>query len=205
MLSGEAMELRQSYEVYAHLFMKDENFTAMMGNHLGGLLGVFQSLLQDEILLSIGRLTDRDSRAQSNLSLWKLLDSVPDATASDYGSKLSAGLESLRVAVTEIREHRHKRIAHFDLNISIRQAALPKVTFQQIKDVIAQVEALLNLVYWEFERTTMSFEVLSARDITGRAETTVLKAHTYDLLESEGLIQKHEWRRRTNILYNEPK
>lgn len=204
MLSGETMELRQSYKVYSRLFMENQGLTTLMGKSLGGLMGMFQSLLQDEMFLSIGRLTDQDSRSQPNMSLWRLFDSVPDADSPDYESKLSTAFESLRVAVTEIRKHRHKRIAHFDLNVSTQAAVLPEVTFLKLKDVIAQIEELLNIVYWEFERTTMLFDVLSAHEITGRAETTVIKAATYDLLESEGTVQKHEWRRSADSMIETP-
>ena len=60
-----------------------------------------------------------------------------------------------------------------------------------------QIEAFLNLYFWEFERTTMLFDALSTSEVTSPAEVTVYKAQAYDLLESEGKIPKLEWLRRT--------
>lgn len=114
LLEGAACELRDSWEVYSHLFMENKEFTDAMEERLGGVLRVFQSLLQDEMFLSIARLTDKDSRAQTNLSLWSLLASIPDARDASFGDKVRISLDQIYAAAASIRKHRHKRIAHFD-------------------------------------------------------------------------------------------
>jgi hypothetical protein len=169
----------------------------MMGERLGPLLGVFQSLLRDEMLLSISRLTDRDSRAQRNLSVWCLQDSAKYATSPDFARRVIDKLSSIEKATFAIRKHRHKRLAHYDLDVSLKASVLPKVTFTEIKEQIERIESLLNLIFREFSDTTMFFDTLTASDITGRAEVTVRKAKTYDILEAEGVIPRLTWRKRT--------
>ena len=73
-LQGEACDLRTSWQVYKHLFMASEERTAAIGKRLGGLLGVFQNLLQDDMFVGIARLTDKDSKHQKNLTLWSLIE-----------------------------------------------------------------------------------------------------------------------------------
>jgi len=192
-LAGETCELRQAWEVYANLFMKDHKRTHAMAERLGGVLGMLQSLLQDKMFLSIIRLTDGK---RADLSLHSLLASIPDARDASFGTSVKGSLKKICAAATGIREHRHKRIAHFDLNVSLRQAILPSVTFKEIRGVLEQIEAFLNLFYREFGDTSIDFDLVEANDITDDAEVTTDKARAYDLLESEGVIPKLEWQRR---------
>ncbi|MCX6909610.1 MAG: hypothetical protein NTY01_16415 [Verrucomicrobia bacterium] len=199
-VTGEACELRDSWEVYSHLFMEKEGFTDVVDKRLGGVLRIFQSLLQDEMFLSIARLTDKDSREQKNLSLWSLLASIPDARDASFGDKVRSSLDQICAAAASIRKHRHKRIAHFGLSESLGKAILPVVTYNEIRGVMEQIETFLNLFYWEFEKTTLLFDSHSPYEITGQAEETIYKAQAYDLLEAEGAIPKLEWRRRAEAL-----
>jgi AbiU2 len=195
-LAGEACELRQSWVIYSHLFMEKKKFTDAMAERLGGVLVMFQSLLQDAMFLSIARLTDKDSHGQTNLSLWGLLAAIPDTRNANFGDKVKNSLDQIYAAAADIRKHRHKRLAHFDLSVSLSTAVLPVIVFTEIRSVMEQIETFLNLFYWEFENTTMFFDSHSAYDITGKAEETMYKAQAYDLLEAEGMIPKLEWRRR---------
>jgi hypothetical protein len=196
MICGEACELRTAYDVYFYLFMAKEERTVTMGEKLGGVLGMFQSLLQDEIFLSIARLTDKDSRGQKNLSLWVLLDAIPHATGAGFEAKVRDTLDRIVKDANGLRTHRHKRLAHFDLGVSLSSATLPVVTFKELEDLRGQIESFLNMFYVEFAETSMLFDALSSRQITHPAEVTCYKALTYDLLEKEGAIPHNEWKKR---------
>ena len=195
-LAGETCELRQAWAVYERLFMERKELTDALADGLGGILGMFQSMLQDELFLGIARLTDRDSHIQPNLSLWSLLVAISDSPDASFEPKVRGALDELCAAAATVRKHRHKRIAHLDLTASLNSAILPVVTFREIREVIERIESFLNLFYWEFERTTMFFNSLPAYDLTGHAETTTLKARAYNQLEAENMIPKGEWRTR---------
>ena len=191
-IAGETCELRQSYGVYHRLFMDDQRRTEAMSKHLGAILGLFQNMLQDEMFLSIARLTDKNNRQQPNLSVWCLEEAVPFASDPTFQFKVSQALSNIWAAAETIRKHRHKRIAHFERNVSIKTVVLPTVTFTEIRTVIELIEEYLKLFYWEFEQTTMYFD-LAVYDITDAAEKTVLKARAYDVLASNGTIPPHRW------------
>jgi len=179
--------------------MENKELTEVLGEALGGLLGMFQALLQDEVFLSIARLMGRDSRSQENLSLWTLWtlhESVPYARDAGFWDRVKSALDQIDEAAANVRKHRHKRIAHFDLPVTLGKAILPAVTFKEIRELLEQIEAFLNLFYWEFGEITMDFNALLAYDITEKAEVTTYKARAYDLLEAEGVIPKWEWKRR---------
>jgi hypothetical protein len=143
-LAGEVCDLRQAWEVYSHLFMEEKDLTDAMAERLGGVLGMFQSMLQDEMFLSIARLTDRDSRMQANLSLWSLLAAIPDAHDAGFDQNVRSALDRVCAAAAGVRKHRHKRIAHFDLRVSLSSAILPVVTFKEIREVLEQIESFLT-------------------------------------------------------------
>jgi hypothetical protein len=195
-LVGETCELRQSWSVYAYLFMEDQSRTEALASRFGGMLGMFQNLLQDEIFLSIARLTDKDSRMQTNLSLWTLLPACIHAKQQCFSEQARGAIERVFNTAEDIRKHRHKRIAHFDLSVNLRISPLPVVVFKEIPSLLSIIEEYLNLFYWEFGQTTMLFDTLSPHEIVALAEITAFKAKAYDELEGEGLIPKSEWRRR---------
>jgi AbiU2 len=166
-----------------------------MSERLDPLLGFFQAILADTMFLSIARLTDKDTRHQANLSVWTLRDAVLSAESSDFAAKVDSCLNEIWNAAADIRTHRHKRVAHFDRNVGLKVAFLPVVQFGAFKTVLEMIERHLNLFFWEFEKTTMVFKMLSTDNITGKAEMTAIKAHVYDLLEQNGTIPRSEWRR----------
>ncbi len=190
---GEACDIRSTWEVYAHLFMSVPERTEMLGKYLGGLIGVFQQQIQDDIFVSIGRLTDKDRRDQKNLSLWRFAESCSEWDPQ-FGAELKSKVAELELSVKDIRLHRHKRLAHFDLSVSLKEAMLPVVTFQQLRGAIDRIEAIVNMVTRKVCQTTIMFDVLSHREITAVAEATVAKAAVYDALVEKGVVERRMWR-----------
>jgi hypothetical protein len=195
-IQGEVCELRQALEVYYDLFVNDPERTQFFAEAMDPLLGLFQNLLQDELFLAIARLTDKDSRAQANLSLWTLVPAARSASDSKFRSKVHKALSSIAQAAAKIRKHRHKRIAHFDLPMTLNSTLLPAVTLAEIRTLVTDIEAFVNLFNGKFLGSTVLFDQLLASDFTAKAEVTAHKARAYTLLESEGVISHGEWRRR---------
>lgn len=195
-VTGEVCELRSSYTVYKQLFMQERSFTEKMSGYLGPLLGVFQNNLEDQLFLSVSRLTDRDSRSNKNLSLWSLNIAAQQSDDEEFVSTVAGKLDRIKTAVAAIRRHRSRRIGHFDLKTSLAQATLPVVTFTHINTAITLIEEYLNLFYQKYEDTTMLYDTLSGYDIYGKAYDTVVKAITYDELEKEGTVRQNEYKRR---------
>lgn len=191
---GEVCELHALWESYRHLFMDDAVRTQQFGMHLGGVGGYFQALLQDEMLLSICRLTDKGGVVQQNLSFPSLCDACSQWDP-ELGLDLAPKLQALETQVRSIRQHRHKRLAHYDLKVSIGSNALPVVTLQQMREAIEQMEQILQPIAWRGEGTTIMFDVLDHRDITTAAEIAVAKAACYDAMVEQGKVEWSEWRR----------
>lgn len=192
-LEGEVCDLRGCWQVFKHVFMTNESRTRVLGERLGGLLGTYQGLLQDDMMISIARLMDADRGKHSNLSMWALAERCQkwDPTVA---AEVTTLLKRLSEKIEGLRTHRHKRIAHFDLPVSLGHSQLPTVTFAEIRESIEQLEAILNLVSQRAGDTTIMFEMLDHREITAAAEVTVCKALAYDAAVADGRIDSRSWR-----------
>jgi hypothetical protein len=175
--------------------MDDERLTEALSEQLGPLLGVLQNALEDVLFLSISRLTDKDTARQPNLSVWTLKCAIPFCTTPEFPVRVDAVLEEIWKLAADLRLHRHKRIAHFDRDVGLEITPLPEVKFIAFKNVLESIEGYLNLFFSEFDQMPMRFEMLSAHEITGKAEIAALKARAYDILSENGTIPRGQWRR----------
>lgn len=199
-IAGETCNFRQTWLIYHRLFMENERLTDVMIDRVGPLLGILQSALEDSLFLSVSCLTDKDNARQPNLSVWSLRVAVPFSNTPTFAAKVETALAEIWKLAADSRLHRHKRIAHFDRNVGLKLTPLPEVKLMTFKTVLEAIENYLNLFFWEFEQTTMMFGMLSAHEITGKAEVTAFKAFTYDVLQQDGSIPTGEWLRHWNKL-----
>jgi hypothetical protein len=195
-VEGEVTELRNYWQIYHFLFMDKEQKTIFLAERFGPLLGVLQNLLGEQMILTVARLTDKDSKNQRNLSIWALTDAIQFAKGKDFGQKVNSALDAISTTVEKMRKHRHKQIAHFDLKVSLGLAPLPEVLLSEIKTALEQMEDFLNLFHMEFAKTFVGFDSLSSGMIVESAFVTACKAKVYDELESENKISFGEWERR---------
>jgi hypothetical protein len=195
-IEGEVAELRNYWQIYHFLFMDKEQKTNFFAERFGPLLGVLQNLLGAQMILTIARLTDKDSKNQRNLSLWALTDAIQFAKGKGFEQKVNSALNAISTTVAKTRTHRHKQIAHFDLEVSLGLSPMPEVLLSEIKTALEQMEKFLNLFQWEFAKTTVDFDCLSSGMIVESAFVTACKAKVYYELESENKISFGEWERR---------
>jgi hypothetical protein len=135
-VEGEVTELRNYWQIYHFLFMDKEQKTIFFAERFGPLLGVLQNLLGAQMILTIARLTDKDSKNQRNLSLWALKDASQFAMEKDFGQKVNSALDAISTTVVKTRTHRHKQIAHFVLEASLGLSPVPEVFLSEIKTAL---------------------------------------------------------------------
>ncbi len=193
LIAGEVCILRQAWTVYSRLFMEHKPRTEAFVRCAGELLGVLQTLLQDQMLLSVSRLTDRDTKDRANLSLWKLVEAAPEAGDEEFTNEMQSELENLYQAAKAVRKHRNKRIAHFDLEVSVSKSTLPTVKFAELRSLIERIETFVNRFNRVFQNCTTLFDFLTAHEVTGGFETVIAKSLAYDNLEAKGVVPKLSW------------
>jgi len=188
-LEGEVMQLRTLWGLFENLFVGNQARQQHFRERLGPLLIVFRQLMQNELVLSIARLTDRKEHGgQENLTLQSLMPAVDSAQAPEFGSRVTDALEAIKGSVKNIRKHRDKLIAHFDLATSLDPSSLPKVFVKDVRPILERMEAFLNLFNVEFRKVPIEFDNLSSDPIVGSAQLTVHKAMAYDILQRQRKI-----------------
>ena len=85
------------------------------------------TVFANDVILRLSRLTDpaRQGR-QENLSLYALLDDISCPTLK---SEIEDLIEKAKAQIAPLKEHRHKRIAHFDLDVALKN---PNFSLQPI-------------------------------------------------------------------------
>ena len=163
------------------------------------MLGLTQTFLGKEMLLSISCLTDQDSKHQRNVSLWQLTKAIYAAKDKEFERKVNSALSVISGTVAKIRRHRHKGIAHLDLDVAVGLNSLPEVLLSEIRLALEQMEAYLNLYQWEFQKNEVSYKDLPCDEFTAVAYWTACKAKAFDELEAEGVIPIGGLERRMEI------
>jgi hypothetical protein len=190
--------LRRAWVVYARLFMEDKTRTEVFCKLMGELAWYLQTSLQDQMFLSVSRLTDHDTHQKDNklenLSLMRLVEGATQSGDDTFTADVDKEITAIRKEAKDIRLHRHKRIAHFDLNVCSSNETLPTVTFSQLKGMIDRIEAFFNRFNKRYQNREVLFSIMTADDVTGGFETIVAKALMYDGLENEGVVAKYKWR-----------
>ncbi len=189
---GELCELRTNWEVYRELFMADRRLTETLSECYGSSLGILQRLLEEALFISIGCLTDKDSKKDKHLSMWALAEKC-EPWNSTVGKELKDGLVRLDDKVSRIRKHRHKRIAHFDLSTSVGLARLPIVTYKDLEETMKGLEDLLNIVDHHAIGATILFDAIITHQLTDKLEVSAYKVKVYDDLVKRGVIPLREW------------
>lgn len=105
-------------------------------------------LFVNDVILRLSRLTDPAQQGkQENLSLYALLDDISCPTLK---SEIEDLIKIAKDIIAPLKEHRHKRIAHFDLQVALQNPNinLPSFTERTIEEALAAVGDVLEQL-WE--------------------------------------------------------
>ena len=104
-------------------------------------------LFVNDVILRLSRLTDPAQHGkQENLSLYALLDDISCPTLK---SEIEDLIEKAKDIIAPLKKHRHKRIAHFDLQVALQSpdVSLPPFTEQTIDEGLAAVADVLKQLW----------------------------------------------------------
>jgi hypothetical protein len=112
------------------------------------LFGVLETLLWDQVLLTIGKLTDHEKTAgQENLTLKHALSILSKRKNPEQLAPLKTDLDALIEKCGLIKTIRHKRLAHFGKEYMIKrlnQEPLPGVNRSTIEEALSLIIKIMN-------------------------------------------------------------
>ena len=190
-LETEVVWLHGRWIIYRQLFGTSEERVDLLNASAGTFFQVLQTLMLDDVSLSIGRLADSaGSGSRRNVSLRALLED--DAVRQDPGlvSTLVAQIELVDRNTQPFCTLRHKRVAHRDLKhaLGVDGSMLPAVSRTQVESALLHIRNVMNSVHVHFGGGETAYEQFwMIQD--GEALVSVLKRGlAYQQAEAEQLI-----------------
>ena len=185
-LSSDVLWLHSKWLEYRKLYGGSPQRVELLNSMAPYFFWLLQSVLWDDVLLHLARLTDPPRQgAFENLSLLCLSDAIPDSQVAAEVADLTA---SAVLAASFAREYRNKRLAHNDLTHALEQAEpLSLGSRQDVEDALSSFVVVLNTLNSHYAGATLLYREVSG---LGDAESLV-----HDL----ALAARVEAQRRTRL------
>jgi len=157
--------LQATWKIYRQLYGTSQERLDLLNTLVPDFTGIVQWVLWDSVILGICRLCDPPEQlGNKNLTLKRLADSLepkPDAAQAAY---LDAHLAKVKTLAQALHKHRHKRLAHSDLQSAMAVTdILPGVSRQTIEDVLKAIRELLNKINLDYFNNTVAYEFVGLR------------------------------------------
>jgi len=190
-LYNEVVWLYAKWLEYRKLYAVSEEQIGVLNETASFFFYTIETVLREDILLHIARLTDHTGKRQSKrLSLLLLPKLVTDPKLAGVLQKL---LEDTLQRCDFARYWRNRQIAHSNYSLAInpdeKAKSLPDVSRQQIGEVLASIKEVINKVSKAYSGNPTGFELFHS--ISG-ADTLVF------YLEEAIKFHKHKMNRLRN-------
>lgn len=148
-LRSETISLHTQWKLYRSLFDRPGEELLSFNNCAPTVFATLQSLLLDDCILRICRLTDPLVKGKYGyVSIARLASVETTELASTHWPELPKLLACLDEKCIPIRKHRNTRIAHADLAqvLTVKSDPLPSISIQHINTTLSLIAKCLNCV-----------------------------------------------------------
>lgn len=160
--------LHRKWDDYVTLFGTKPSRVELLNKAAPLFFGVVESVMWEDTLLHIARLTDSPSMGKrANLVIQRLAPLIDHTASKKRIKELTTKAET---ASAFCRDWRNRRFAHLDLDHALDRSAkpLPVASRAKVKLALAAIGAVLNGVALHYMDSTISFK---PRRRLGRAES----------------------------------
>ena len=172
-LEQEIVWLHVKWQFYRQLFGTDEERIELLNDIAPLLFRVCQDVLLDDVIISISRLADqlrtgnRHSTRES-LSLRRLVVLIDPGQHPQLRPVVQQKWRRFDSLCKPFRLHRHRRVAHFDLEtIKATGDLLPGISRSMIEDALESIRELMNAICEHFDKTTNTYRLAPPAGIDG--------------------------------------
>lgn len=182
---------------YRQLFAHSPKRIDLLNEAASTFFFILQDVLLDDIQVSLSKLTDPARTGKhENLSLEQLQERLVANAEPALVLTCRSSLDLLHRQCAPFRTHRHKKLAHLDLQVALRTPAtpLPDVSRQMIEDALLTLRTYLNAIERHFNDSEWGYEhFIMASD--GDALVATLRAGLrYEELVQERKLSYDDWR-----------
>ena len=200
-LQSDIVWLHGRWIIFNQLYGESAERVQLLNDSAATYFRITQDVLLDDILISIGRITDKPIMGSNeNLSLGQLINRLDKDKYPDIISLLEGKLENIQLLSKDIRQIRNKKLAHKDINIALAKVELlPRVTIKSISTTLEAIRDFMNECEGYFCDSEMAYEAFSMSADGKVLVTKLKKAIAYDQLEKEKLFEFGYWRRKSRF------
>jgi AbiU2 len=171
-LESEVAQLFLRWKMFRQLFAKNQERIDLMQGISPIVFGEIQSMLIDEVLLGIARITDQWAKYDKKKGYFDesvVLEQLIVSLDENQHGSLVADLEKrlkkkVKPKCKAIRKHRHKRLAHLDKLVLLKTRVLPKIKLKTVDDALAEIADYVNAFRMVFFGSPMMFEAIHPID-----------------------------------------
>jgi hypothetical protein len=178
---------------YCHLFRRSREDSELL-HMAAGFFRVCHDALLDDVVLGLCRLTDPPANHhQDNFSLRRIVAAIREMG----NDALTADVEKHSEAATRrcaiLRDHRHKRIAHADLQVTQHTSPLGAITPKMIEESLESVRSFTNAIGQHVQGAPTDFQTPGA--LVGEADALIYhlkEAKAYKKHQTKGTVNPFE-------------
>jgi AbiU2 len=194
-LENKVIWLHAKWAIYRQLYGTDEETVNLLNESACGFFGMYQSVLLDEVLLTLARLTDPVEQGKyENLTLEHLVQLAETRADRRLLPDVRALLAEVVTKCEPFRRHRMKRIAHTDLPTALKvvQNPLPDLSREMIEDALRSLRRLMLALRTGFGKDEMVYDRFTPTG-DGKALLWCLRAaKAYRKHQLDGLVKPWE-------------
>jgi hypothetical protein len=159
------IRIHANWKIFKQLFTVSDDRFVIMNNTAPAFFRLIQDVLVDDAVISLSRLVD----PSSDNTLLRLVRMLKAQVNHSFYSELEQDLSEVRLICEDIRQHRHKRVAHRirtskHTESSDHPIKLPKLTRNKIEGAMNAIALFMNKVLGYFEDVDEMFEPFMAGD-----------------------------------------
>lgn len=164
-LKDDLIWAKHFYNQYQKLFGVGAKRIELLNEVAPGFFSDIQRLLWEQLIISLGRLTDPHEQGKhKNLSL-RILTKLAQENKWAFSEELDVKVEEACEAAKTIRIWRMKIVAHRDLKTALAKGAtLDSVNIAQVEKILSLAGNAINIVYHSFADTSWSWNLVSPHD-----------------------------------------
>lgn len=146
-LELEFAQTRHRWKIFIELYESNEN-VELLNKSGAHIFSLFQKLVIDDTMMSLCRICDPEkSYGKENNSLRYHYEKSKSNLDSQLKVEIESLLDELKNKTENIRNMRNKAISHNDLEIALKQADLPQITYDEIEQSMDLICKILNKLF----------------------------------------------------------
>jgi hypothetical protein len=160
-LNGDVLALSWKWQIVTELFESKEK-VELLNQTASSFFLACQMTFTDDVLLALSRITDFPrSVGQDNLVITRLLEELEQTQHPTFHAELSKLIGAAMQACNPFKQHKHKKLAHNDLNIKLKQTnePLPGIMVGDVNRAVKSLQAIMNAFSRYFFNSETQFEV----------------------------------------------